>query len=395
MGNIRVRGLFTIAVASLLFIRPAVASMAQLIDITVMTQNLYLGADTNPILMAPTISDLQAAIVNARDSVVANNFPLRAEAIAREIAAHGPLLIGLQESEIVSESDLPQPLNYADTLIAALNALGLNYSYKIPGVGAAVHTGLTLDSTVAGIPGFTVTDQEIVLVRTDVPNFTVKSISAPTFANDVTVVSPLLGQFTLKRGYVLVNASLDGVPFQFVSTHLAETHDALEPAEVGEILTVLGTTDERQIVVGDFNARPDEICGGSPCGPEEMLAAGFTDTSAGLGPTCCQSPTLVYPSSLNNRYDYIFERGFHAISSAALVGDQPFENERPLWPSDHAGVTATIAEVAGTPGFSNCFGVSFSTLSHQFGNGIDAAAKSLGFGNVQALRNAVRAFCGS
>jgi hypothetical protein len=67
MGNIRVRGLFTIAVASLLFIRPAVASMAQLIDITVMTQNLYLGADTNPILMAPTISDLQAAIVNARD----------------------------------------------------------------------------------------------------------------------------------------------------------------------------------------------------------------------------------------------------------------------------------------------------------------------------------------
>src|ERR1700746_2528622 len=142
MGNIRVRGLFTIAVASLLFIRPAVASMAQLIDITVMTQNLYLGADTNPILMASTISDLQAAIVNARDSVVANNFPLRAEAIAREIAAHGPLLIGLQESEIVSESDLPQPLNYADTLIAALNALGLNYSYKIPGVGAAVHTGL-------------------------------------------------------------------------------------------------------------------------------------------------------------------------------------------------------------------------------------------------------------
>ena len=169
----------------------------------------------------------------------------------------------------------------------------------------------------------------------------------------------------------------------------------MEPAEVGEILTVLGTTDERQIVVGDFNARPDEICGGSACGPEEMLAAGFTDTSAGLGPTCCQSPTLVYPSSLNNRYDYIFERGFHAISSAALVGDQPFENERPLWPSDHAGVTATIAEVAGTPGFSNCFGVSFSTLSHQFGNGIDAAAKSLGFGNVQALRNAVRAFCGS
>jgi len=394
MRNIRVRGLFTIAAASILFILPAVASMTQLIDITVMTQNLYLGADTNPILKAPTISDLQKAILAAVDSVSKNNFPLRAKAIASEVAARRPLLIGLQESEIVSESDVPQPLNYADTLIDALKAQGLNYTYTIPGVGAAVHTGLTLDSTVAGIPGFTVTDQEIVLVRTDDPNFTVKSISAPTFANDVTVVSPLLGQFTLKRGYVLVNASLDGVPFQFVSTHLAETHDALEPAEVGEILTVLGTTDEPQIVVGDFNARPDESCGDNiPCGPEKMIAVGFTDTGAGLGSTCCQSPTLDNPvSSLNNRYDYIFERGFHAISSAALVGDQPFEKVRPLWPSDHAGVTATIAEVAGTPGFSNCHGQSVAALAQQFG-GLNAAAAALGFPSVQALQDAIRAFC--
>ena len=395
MRNIRVRGLFTIAAASVLFILPAVASVAQLIDITVMTQNLYLGADASPILKATNLDDLQAAIVGARDSVVANDFPLRAEAIASEVATRAPLLIGLQESEIVSESDAPQPLNYADTLIAALRALGLNYAYKIVGLEDAVHTGFTLDSAVAGIfnPRFTLTDQEVVLVRTDVPNFTIKSISARTFANDEIVVNPLFGQFALKRGYVLVDASLDGVPFQFVSTHLAGTHDSLEPAEVDEILTALGTTDERQLVVGDFNARPDEVCGGSPCGPKQMLAAGFTDTGPGLGSTCCQSPTLDNPSSLNNRYDYIFERGFRAISSAALVGDQPFEAERPLWPSDHAGVTATIAEVAGTPGFSNCLGVSISTLSQQFGNSLDAAAKVLGFSDVRALRNAVRAFC--
>jgi len=97
MRNIRVRGLFTIAAASILFILPAVASMTQLIDITVMTQNLYLGADTNPILKAPTISDLQKAILAAADSVSKNNFPLRAKAIASEVAARRPLLIGLQE----------------------------------------------------------------------------------------------------------------------------------------------------------------------------------------------------------------------------------------------------------------------------------------------------------
>ena len=201
------------------------------------------------------------------------------------------------------------------------------------------------------------------------------------------------GQFSLKRGYVLVNALLNGVPFQFVSTHLAETHDLTEPAEVGEILKALGTTIERQLVVGDFNAGPDEVCGGSPCGPEQMVAAGFADTGRGLGSTCCQSPTLDNPeSSLTHRYDYIFERDFHAIYSAALVGDQPFEEVRPLWPSDHAGVVSTIAQVAGAPGFSNCFGVSISTLSRQFG-GLNTAAKALGFSDVQALQDAVRAFC--
>jgi hypothetical protein len=95
----------------------------------------------------------------------------------------------------------------------------------IPGVGSAVHTGLKLDSTAAGFPPgspnfVSVTDQDVVLVRTDVPEFAVKSVSAPTFANTGTVTSPLFGAISLERGYVLVDATLDGVPFQFVSTHL-------------------------------------------------------------------------------------------------------------------------------------------------------------------------------
>jgi len=391
----QIRGLFVIAASALLMLPAVTLKAAEPIDVRVMTQNLYLGADTTSILMATTLPKLVDAINAAAASVVANNFPARATAIANEIAsAGGPLLVGLQESEIVSNGK--QSLNYADVLIAALETQGLHYTYKVPGIGDAVHKGFTLDSTAFGIPGippFTLVDQEVVLVRADVPNFTVTSISAPTFANDATVVSPLFGQFSLKRGYVLVEASLDGVLFQFVSTHLAETHDALEPAEVAEILTALGTTNERQLVAGDFNARPDEVCGEAPCGPAEMLAAGFADTGAGLGSTCCQSPTLDNPvSSLSKRFDYIFERDFHAIYSAALVGDQRFEDVRPLWPSDHAGVVATIAEVVGTPGFSNCHGLSIAALSHQFGN-LGAAAKALGFSDVTELQDAVRAFC--
>jgi YVTN family beta-propeller protein len=47
---------------------------------------------------------------------------------------------------------------------------------------------------------------------------------------------------------------------------------------------------------------------------------------------------------------------------------------------------------AGTPGFSNCHGVSVSALSIQYG-GLSAAAKALGFPSVQALQNAIKTFC--
>jgi hypothetical protein len=135
----------------LLCLSPGRPAAAGSIDISVMTQNLYLGANTDPLFAAKTLPELQTAIINAANSVQASKFPLRAAAIAAEATkAGGPLLIGLQEAEIVSQGSVS--LNYADTLIAALKAQGLNYTYMIPGVGNAVHTGLSLDSTAAGFP---------------------------------------------------------------------------------------------------------------------------------------------------------------------------------------------------------------------------------------------------
>ena len=139
------RGLLAIVVGTFFLNAPGRVSSAQSFDITVMTQNVYLGADTNPILRATSLPDLQAAIVNVANSVFANDFARRAEAIASEIAEGNrpPLLIGLQEAEIVSLGNLS--VNYADVLTAALKARGLNYTYSIPGVGAAVHRALIIE----------------------------------------------------------------------------------------------------------------------------------------------------------------------------------------------------------------------------------------------------------
>lgn len=300
------------------------ASAAPL-DFEVMTQNLYLGADATPVLTNPTPATIAAAF----QSVVANNFPARAGAMASEAAsAGGPLLIGLQEAEIINAPN-GVTLDYAQILMNALASRGLYYTE------VGVHTGFQISAQ-----GYSLTDQEVVLAR-DVPGFVVTGSEAHTFANNVSLSTPL-GPFSLQRGYVLVDASLDGTPFQFVSTHLDETHSAAQALQAGEILARLSTSTEPQLVVGDFNANPGE----SPGTYAEMLAGGFTDvaaTAGTTGPTCCQSPDLDNPvSELSNRYDYVFERGFSSIDSALLVGNTPFEATRPLWPSDHAGVIATV-----------------------------------------------------
>jgi endonuclease/exonuclease/phosphatase family metal-dependent hydrolase len=318
-----VRRVFTVLIPVLLSLSPGPEAGAAPIDLPVMTQNLYVGADAAPVLSNPSPQTIAAAF----QSVVANNFPARAGEIAREAAsAGGPLLIGLQEAAIIGAPG--GTLDYAQILVTQLAAQGLQYGI------AGVHTGFQLS-----LAGFSLTDREVVLARTGVAGFAVTGSVARNFANDVILPTPL-GPFALNSGYVLVNATFDGVPFQFVSTHLDPFHTPLQPLQAGEILAELGMTAEPQLVVGDFNARPTEPT------YAEMLAAGFTDVglfAGAAGPTCCQSPDLDNPvSQLSNRFDYIFERGFSSIDGALLVGNTIFENVRPLWASDHAGVIGTV-----------------------------------------------------
>jgi len=313
------------------------------IELTVMTQNLYIGANTDPVLAAPDAATAASRALQAFTQVQANNFPARAGAIASEIkAAGGPLLIGLQEASVISGLDAngkPVTLDYADILVKQLAAVGLNYTIA----------GSHKDSTVSlpALPGFSVTDQEVVLARTGVPGFTATG-KDHTFASNFVFSNPavLPTPISAGRGYVLVDATLDGVPFQFISTHLeAGAVGALyRPAQAAELIAELNTSNLPQILVGDFNDTPSSQT------YQEILAAGFVDTAAAVGAdgfTCCQAADLSNQDFLlHNRFDYIFERDFSSILSSFLVGDTPFETVRPLWPSDHAGVVATVAVAA-------------------------------------------------
>src|SRR3954471_7776102 len=104
--------------------------------VTVMTQNLYLGADLSPIFAAPNQLALFGAVGAAWSSVQANDFPARAQALADEIAAARPDLVGLQEATLYRPNVPPDgpatpadtvAYDYAQLLVNALAERGLSY----------------------------------------------------------------------------------------------------------------------------------------------------------------------------------------------------------------------------------------------------------------------------
>jgi hypothetical protein len=120
-------------------------------------------------------------------------------------------------------------------------------------------------------------------------------------------------------------------------------------------------------------------------GTNDDPGAAWVYTRSRRGVWSQQGPKLVGTGAIGNA-----EQG-EAVSisgdgSTAIVGG-PFDNN-----TVGAAWVYVQSVFAGTPGKANCYGQSVSALARQFG-GLNAAAAALGFTSVDALQNAILAFC--
>ena len=98
--------------------------------VKVMTRNQYLGADLTPIILAQTPEELFVAAATALTQAAANNFPLRAQRLATEVALTEPDLIGLQEVvdlKLNGANVGPPFVDHLAVTLAALAAKGQSY----------------------------------------------------------------------------------------------------------------------------------------------------------------------------------------------------------------------------------------------------------------------------
>lgn len=338
--------------------------------ITVMTRNLYVGANVDLVIQAANTdpNSVPQVVATTFQELLHTDFHVRAEGIADEIARNRPHVVGLQELSLIriqTPGDF-QPFNAADTVIdflsvlqAALAARGLQYTaYTIPETDVEVPMLTGFDPNTG--PSFSdvrLNDYDALLIRADLP---VSNVASANYVN----LAPLFGPLPLLRGWVAADVTVGRSTFRVLSTHLEASNPTFSGPQAGELVTMFNGVRSPVILLGDFNSGP----GDDLTAYNTLTGAGFTDVwtarRRGPGLTCCSNSDLANPITqgvYDKRIDLVLVRAggrrghvdrddqdeLLEDARIAVVGEEPRERLLApggylLWPSDHAGVVATL-----------------------------------------------------
>jgi len=364
--------------------------------LTVMTRNLYLGADLTPALQANTVDQAVNAGGDIVNQVHATKFPsVRAASIAAEIKKRKPDLVGLQEAAwwrtgpvdlaaalgtpVASQTD-PQGGDFLTDLMTQLNKGGKKASAagkkKKKGVRyalAVVKPEFDFELPVNdngqgnGLSGADhnerLTMRDAILVRKGVGIKT----SHPTSGTFNTLLQETLAggarTVDVTRGWTALDVKARGRSFHFVNTHL-EAFDSqgsnqtsqgttlgkgdIRAAQATQLVGPGGAANSKRpvILLGDMNSDDNTV---QPNGDRNaytaLTAGGFTERSTANPLGCClDDPFLVGgPNSINDfnhQVDHVlanknkikFVKGF-------VAGRAPVNG---LFPSDHAALTSVL-----------------------------------------------------
>jgi endonuclease/exonuclease/phosphatase family metal-dependent hydrolase len=360
-------------------------------SLTVMTRNLYLGADVNRPMVAAltaeaeggTAQDIVVALAHAaratRDVVDQTDFDVRSRLIAREVAEAQPDVIGLQEVALWRSGPLDLArvgvpaathvdYDYLQILLDDLAARGLHYEAVQVGDRADVESpcfeGSPFDGTMADGRNVRLTMRDVILVRAD-DALRLACVGDTVYDHNLAVT---VAGTTLRfdRGFHWVDLDLDGgsgsTPVRFVNTHLEAFSSDVALAQAAELLAAAPSPARTTVVACDGNSDPlnrsvgpaDQVPHNAPY---ELITGtgGFTDqwlrwASAEDGWTCGLSELVndPTPAGFDHRIDMVFARtpaGTGLPVDRGQVTGTDLADRDPatgLWPSDHGGVVLEL-----------------------------------------------------
>lgn len=369
------RGIFAALVVVLLLPAPAPAAKKKrkAPTVTVMTQNLYLGADLGPAIDAGSICEAVDAGGQILNDVDASDFTERAALLAAQIRQTRPDLVGLQEAALwrfQADADFtasPATEVRYDFLQLLLQSLRKqNAPYRVVRVQEQFDQELPADRD----RNDATQDLSLPLCGADEDGrLTMRDVILVRKKSKVKLARARGGQFTnrysvklagtvpidVERGWVSVEGRLRGRRFRFVNTHLEAFGDpSIREAQARELFAAGGPYRTRKplIAVGDFNSgsAKDRVGPGFTVPGDEKaynaLVGDFGLIRVSRRQTCCY-PSLVGAEiggyRLDHSVDHVFVKPRIKLVRASLTGTDPtVTSASGLLASDHAGVVSRL-----------------------------------------------------
>ena len=385
-------------VVALLLAASACTSSTSPRELTVVSQNLYLGGDIFSIVQAGTATEAAVATHGVWSSVQATNFPARAKVIAAGIAAQDPDVIGLQEVAVWRTGEpavclgdftaINTPVagsvvyDFLDSLQAELAALGLRYD--VARVTQSFDAELcAVDPAVGPASAIDVryTDRDVILVRS---GLSTRNPDGGTYATMIEFPIPGTGDPGIavpdRRAWNVVEVQKDGQWYRVFETHL-EVQEIPTPFPIPGYIYQLGQAGELiatqvnprgaldplpTVVLGDMNTQAEQP-GGSPLrttynfltgqipfpdygyppyaplvGTQSPLDDAWPAANPGQPGLTWGFDDDLLAGTMSQRIDLVLTWGagpssMRTFGAGALTATAP-----PLHASDHLGVAATL-----------------------------------------------------
>ncbi len=356
--------------------------------VTVMSRNIYLGADINrPINAAlaaqqqgKTPQEILVALANAthltRANVDQTNFPVRAGLLAKEVDRAEPDLIGLQEvalwrsgplqlDQVAVPNATTVDYDFLQILLDALAARGEHYVAVAVGdradVEAPSFTGSPFDGSIGGNPhDVRLTMRDVILMRVE-DGLKALDDGDAVYSHNLTV--DLVGTtLSFDRGYQWVDVRAGATRFRFINSHFEAFSSDIALAQAQELLADAPASSRTNVFVCDCNTDPlnDSVKPHDTVphkAPYELItgAGGFTDewlefAAAEEGWTSGLSELVNDPTAdgFDHRIDFVFGRTADGAGldtrRGGVTGTQESDRDPAtgLWPSDHGGVVLRL-----------------------------------------------------
>lgn len=336
-------------------------------DVTVMTRNIFLGADLGPALRAGGTTEFITAAGEIVRQVNATDFKKRAKGLAEEIQQRKPHLIGLQEAALwrkgpvninaVLEQKPTAKQVHQDFLKMLLKQVNQGKAkYEVVAVRNEFDFEAPADvdnNPATGIYGadadYRLTMRDAILKRKGV-GIKTKAIRGKHYRPKNSFTVTVAGRVTVTsvRGWLSTLVKVkDGKWFTFANTHLEAFDDrtqvpSVRARQAKEFARAMARVKGPLIALGDFNSDVPGLVPGDEQAFEVLSRAGFVDVGTTTPLSCCIDGSYDLRTGgsvddFDHRVDQIFTttpKRVKAVRTWVVGRQQSFGH----WHSDHAGV---------------------------------------------------------